>query len=198
MKPILQKSFMDTHECQTIEHYLNLRIQNKRAIKQKDKRGMFYIVQGTALTDSIGLTYLKQVEGILGKKLSLSTTGLRKWSNNTFQGWHKNHWTYEYVVSIQISDHMWPIGFLTKTQDHPWIEGQQNADSVISCMQGDAVIFNGATTYHGRHRLRDDWCTTLMLYYVEKDGYTDKKDKRQLYGDENITRGEVKNVKVHA
>ena len=185
-------------ECKTIEHYLDLRIKNGRAIKQrKNDDGLFFIIQGTALTDSVGLTYLPRVEEVLGKKLSLSTTGLRKWRKNTFQGWHKNHWSYEIVVSIQISDHMWPIGFLTELQDHPWIEGQQNADTVANCLQGDAVIFNGATTYHGRHRLQDDWCTTMQLYYVEKDSYTDKKDKRQLYGDENITRSDEQ-VKVHA
>ena len=36
-----------------------------------------------------------------------------------------------------------------------------------------------------------------MENYVEKDSYTDKKDKRQLYGDENITRSDEQ-VKVHA
>ncbi len=179
---------MAIHECKTVQNYIILRKLNQRIRKVVDKRGTFFILQGTALTDSIGLTYLPHVEKIIGKKLALSTTGLRLWQKGNFMTWHRNQWNYEYVVSVQISDHMWPIGFLTEMQDHPWIEGQQTADSIHSCYQGDAVIFNGAETYHGRHRLKDKECITMQLYYIEKDGYTDNKDTRELYGDENLTR----------
>ena len=46
MKPILQKSFMDLHECNTIEHYVNLRILNNRVTKQRkeDKKAIFYAI----------------------------------------------------------------------------------------------------------------------------------------------------------
>ena len=198
MKPILQKSFMDLHECNTIEHYVNLRILNNRATKQRkeDKKAIFYAIQSTALTDGIGLTYKSQVETILGKKLSLSTSALRKWGKGCYMGWHKNRWECEYVVSVQISDNSWPIGFLTEVQDNPQIEGQTAKGPVKTCLQGDAIIFNGATTYHGRQRLEEDSCITLMLYYVEEETYCDTKDKRELYGDENRTRlrlhGELK------
>ena len=190
MKPILQKSFMDIHECKTIEHYTALRIANGRASKQRkeDKTAIFYAIQSTPLTDGIGITYKPQVEKLLGKKLSLSTSGIRKWGKGCYMGWHKNRWECEYVVSIQISDHAWPIGFLTEVQDNPMIEGQSAKGPVKTCLQGDALIFNGATTYHGRQRLDSNFCITLMLYYVEEGDYCDTKDKRELYGDENKTR----------
>ena len=47
MKPILQKSFMDLHECKTIEHYTALRIANGRASKQRkeDKTAIFFAIK---------------------------------------------------------------------------------------------------------------------------------------------------------
>lgn len=198
MKPILQKSFMDLHECDTLEHYVNLRISNNLATRREkqDQKSVFYAIQNTALTDSVGLTYKPKVEAILKKKLSLSTSNIRKWGRGCYMGWHKNRWECEYVVSVQISDNSWPIGFLTEVQDNPQIEGEAAKGPVKTCLQGDAVIFNGATTYHGRQRLKDASCITLMLYYVEQDSYCDTKDKRELYGDENRTRirlhGELK------
>ena len=65
---------------------------------------------------------------------------------------------------------------------------QEETALILTPQQGDAVIFNGAETHHGRKALKHNACTTLMLYYVEKDSFLDTKDSRKNYGDNYKTR----------
>ena len=65
---------------------------------------------------------------------------------------------------------------------------QEETALILTPLQGDAVIFNGAETHHGRRGLKENACTTLMLYYVEKDSFLDTKDSRKNYGDNYKTR----------
>lgn len=196
MNPQVLKSFMGLHECQILQQYLHLRGINGRVTKRTFKSGKRWEIHSSALTDAVGLTYKRQVEAAFDTKLSLSSTCLRKFTKNSYVGWHKNKWNFEYVVAIQISDHTWPMGFAAN-QDNPIIEGLQNVVNwkKLSALQGDAIAFNGATTYHGRHKALDD-TTLLYLYYVEDSGYLDNKAGREKYGDEFKTKidlhGEVK------
>jgi len=188
MKPTLQKSFMNLHECYTIEKYMDLRITNRKVGIVKRKSGPTKELHGTALTDAIGLVYKPNIEQIFGEKLSLTNSILKRTYRDGLMDWHRNKWQFEYVAVIQISDNLWPIGFQTD-QDSPYVEGLQNeAGAVLTAQQGDAILFNGAVTYHGRQRLKDDKCTVLMLYYVEEDGFLDNKAERELYGDEHKTK----------
>ena len=121
-------------------------------------------------------------------------TMLRRWKKDCFMDWHRNRWECEYTVVIQISDSNWPIGFVdrddTLSGSNPLILGERTKEhnKIITPLQGDAIIFNGAETHHGRRPLKEDACTTLMLYYVEKDSFLDTKDSRKNYGDNYKTR----------
>jgi len=191
MKPIIRKSFMSPHECEILCNYIDLRTKTGRVAKRMLKSGKVWEVHGTALTDSIGLTYLHSAEEHFKKRLSLSSSRLKIWDKGVALGWHINKWEFEYVVCIQVSDDTWPIGF-AKGQDNPLVEGLQAKNAqVLTPMQGDAILFNGATTYHGRRKLEANSCTTLCLYYVERDGYLDNKAGRAKYGDDYKTRIEL-------
>jgi len=190
MKPILQKSFMGLQECEILCQYTKLRRATNRMVKRKQSTGTVWESHGTALTDSIGLTYLHRAQDIFKKDLSLSSSMIKVWNKGCAMGWHLNKWEFEYVVCIQISDHAWPIGF-AHGQDNPVVEGLQYDANIITPIQGDAVFFNGAQTYHGRKRLQDDHCITLCLYYVTMHGHLDSKAGRKKYGDEYKTRIEL-------
>ena len=190
MKPKILKSFMGLHECEILCSYINLRTKTGRVAKRMLKSGKVWEVHGTALTDSIGLTYLHNAEEHFKQRLSLTSSMLKRWDKGVAMNWHINKWEFEYVVCIQVSDDTWPIGF-AKGQDNPLVEGLQYDAQVLEPMQGDAVLFNGATTYHGRRRLEASSCTTLCLYYVEKDGYLDNKAGRVKNGDDYKTRIEL-------
>ena len=190
MKPIIRKSFMSPHECEILCTYIDLRRKTGRVVKRMMKSGKVWEVHGTALTDSIGLTYLHSAEEHFKRRLSLTSTMLKRWNKGVAMNWHKNKWEFEYVVCVQVSDDSWPIGF-AKDQDNPLVEGLQYDAQILEAMQGDAVLFNGATTYHGRRRLEANSCTTLCLYYVEKGGWLDNKAGRAKYGDDYKTRIEL-------
>ena len=49
---------MGLHECEILCSYINLRTKTGRVAKRMLKSGKVWEVHGTALTDSIGLTYL--------------------------------------------------------------------------------------------------------------------------------------------
>ena len=195
MKPLLQKSFMGLQECETLCQYTRLRRATKRMVKRKLSTGIVWEAHGTALTDSIGLTYLHRAESVFDRQLSLTSSMIKVWSKGCAMNWHLNKWEFEFVVCVQISDHSWPIGF-AHGQDNPVIEGLQYDADVLTAIQGDAIFFNGATTYHGRRRLQDDHCITLCLYYVPTGGHLDSKAGRKYYGEEYKTRlelhGEIK------
>jgi len=186
---------MSLHECETLCNYMRLRQMTGRVAKRMVKSGKVWEVHGTALTDSIGITYLTTVQEHFKEKLSLSSSMLKAWDKGTAMNWHVNKWEFEYVVCVQISDNSWPIGF-ARNQDNPLVEGVQYDAQILEAMQGDAVVFNGATTYHGRKRLLEESCITLCLYYVPLGGHLDRKAGRKKYGDEYKTRinlhGEIK------
>lgn len=192
------KSFMGLHECEILQWYLQLRADNGKVAKRTLKSGKRWEVHSSPLTDAVGLTYKRQVEDAFKTKLSLSSTCLRKFAKDSHVGWHRNKWNFEYVVAIQVSDSTWPIGFADK-QDNPLVEGLQSRNitdfTKLTALQGDAIAFNGATTYHGRRSAPTD-CTILYLYYVEENQYLDNKAGREKYGDEFTTKidlhGEVK------
>ena len=191
MQPFLQKSFLHLHECFTVNQYVDLLWKQNKLITIKLKNGEKWQLQGDPLTDSIGLVYAETVGRLLDKELSLTHTVLRRWRKGCYMHWHRNRWECEYTVAIQISDSNWPIGFAQKKQEgsNPAIMGlQEETALILTPLQGDAVIFNGAETHHGRRALKEDACTTLMLYYVEKDSFLDTKDSRKNYGDNYKTR----------
>jgi len=198
MKPQILKSFMGLHECEILQQYLQLRANNGKVAKRNFKSGKRWEVHCSATTDAIGLTYKRQVEDVFKTKLSLSSTCLRKFAKDSFVGWHRNKWNFEYVVAIQVSDNTWAAGFANK-QDNPVIEGLQGRNitdfAKLTALQGDAIAFNGSTTYHGRRSAPTD-CTILYLYYVEENQYLDTKAGREKYGEEFKTKidlhGEVK------
>ena len=78
MKPKILKSFMSPHECEILCSYINLRTKTGRVAKRMLKSGKVWEVHGTALTDSIGLTYLHSAEELFKKRLSKK---LIKWIN---------------------------------------------------------------------------------------------------------------------
>ncbi len=191
MKPFLQRSFLHLHECYTVNQYVDLLWKQDKLIRIKLKNGEKWQLQGDPLTDSIGLVYAETVGKILNKELSLTHTVLRRWRKGCYMSWHRNRWECEYTVAIQISDNTWPIGFAQKKQEgsNPAIMGlQEETALILTPQQGDAVIFNSAETHHGRRPLKHNACTTLMLYYVEKDSFLDTKDSRKNYGDNYKTR----------
>ena len=191
MKPFLQKSFLHLHECYTVNQYVDLLWKQNKLIRIKLKNGEKWQLQGDPLTDSIGLVYAEKVGKLIDKELSLTHTVLRRWRKGCYMDWHRNRWECEYTVAIQISDNNWPIGFANKGQEgsNPAIMGlQEETALILTPLQGDAVIFNGAETHHGRRGLKENACTTLMLYYVEKDSFLDTKDSRKNYGDNYKTR----------
>ena len=182
MKPFKQSSFMSPHECDIVNKYMDLRILNRNVSRYKGKSGTHFQLGGDALSDGIGLVYRDTVANLLNKDVVLSYSMVRRYAKHSFLGWHRNRWEAEHAVIIQISDDSWPMGFI-EGQDNPLIEGEQKPSMILSCHQGDAVIFNAAEIYHGRHRLKLDSLTTLNLYYVEAGGYLDNKDRRINYGD---------------
>ena len=189
---------MGLHECEILQQYLQLREANGKVAKRNLKSGRRWEIHSSATTDAIGLTYKRQIEDAFKIKLSLSSTCLRKFEKGSNIGWHRNKWNFEYVVAIQVNDTTWPIG-LAKKQDNPVIEGVQGRNitdfTKLTALQGDAIAFNGATTYHGRRSAPTD-CTILYLYYVEENQYLDTKAGREKYGEEFKTKidlhGEVK------
>jgi|TARA_B110000240_G_C13432028_1_gene424180 hypothetical protein len=182
MKPYKQNSFMSPHECDTVNKYIDLRILNKTIPRRKQKNGEHYQLSGDPLSDAIGLVYRDTVAQLLKKDVVLSYSMIRRYAKHSFMPWHRNRWEAEHAIVIQISDNSWPMGFV-EGQDNPLIEGEQKPSSILNCHQGDAVVFNAAETYHGRHKLKLDLVTTLNLYYVEAGGYLDNKDRRINYGD---------------
>lgn len=182
MTPVRQNSFMSPHECYIAQQYMDLRIQNRSCGRLQRESGLLYQINGDALSDGIGLVYLERVEQIVKKKLALSTSMLRRYTKGCYLPWHRNRWECEHTVLIQISDHSWPIGF-AEGQDSPLVEGEQGASSILTASQGDAIIFNGSETYHGRRGLKIPHCTILSIYYVEEGGYLDNRDRRIKYGD---------------
>ena len=186
MKPFIQKSFIDLHECDIISQYVDLLDRNNRLSKVIKKNGQYWQLNGDPLTDAVGLVYLPKIESILDKNLSLTYTMLRRWKKDCFIDWHRNKWECEVTVVLQISDNHWSIAFASNNQSgsNPVINGTQDEQAqILTPQQGDAGIYNAAETHHGRRPLKDTACTTLMLYYVEKNSYLDQKDNRQVYGD---------------
>ena len=102
---------MSPHECEILCTYIDLRRKTGRVVKRMMKSGKVWEVHGTALTDSIGLTYLHSAEEHFKRRLSLTSTMLKRWNKGVAMNWHKNKWEFEYVVCVQVSDDSWPLGF---------------------------------------------------------------------------------------
>lgn len=183
MKPFLVRSFMYPHETKTVNKYVDLMINNKKVGLYKNDSGNYWQLNGDPLTDAIGLVYQETVSAKVQKDLSLSYTMLRRWEQGCYVPWHRNRWECEYTVAIQISDNHWSLGFTDNDSDNPLINGVQKESTIFTPTEGDAVIWQGAETYQGRRKLKDSACTTLMLYFVEKESHLDYKDNRTVYGD---------------
>ena len=171
------RDFLDepTRELMTI--YYENKIRNgdwKPTVHNPDKEVFhycrsFYTMYGDSLTEAILFKKLPLVSRICGKELYPTYSFVRIYQENDIMERHIDRHSCEISLTVSI--------FTNKNKSIFYVEDLNSNVKEFDIEPGDAVIYLGEKTYHGRKPIeKDQFLVQIMLHYVDKNGpYKDYK-----------------------
>tara|TARA_R100000030_G_scaffold36918_1_gene27658 strand:- start:41 stop:574 length:534 start_codon:yes stop_codon:yes gene_type:complete len=149
-KPMCDKITTEFFTLRRMKQYQVWRVPNSAAF--------YNPAVGVRILNNPGI--VKSISDIAGVELIPSYCYGRLYTKGDKLEKHTDRKASEYAVSITTgtSGGDWPL----------WIEDGDDVEVITKL--GECVVYKGHEIVHWRDELEFDWCTQLLLFYVDKNG----------------------------